>query len=199
MKRYNDFFDNAPYWKVFLFGIIFFGAVTFGFFYCIVEKSMPEFTKLIMFKMSGVMGGLMGLLYTLIVYMSRQSAKFWVAAKDLENKLNEADTPEKIRVLIVEGFESLKKLASGTPHYYEIGRLSSMLIIKQKMLENIKSTTIIPNPTWDKTLELLQKHNTIRISTSDIDTFKKILDSIGLKYNTKVDGEELTRFTLELK
>lgn len=37
-------------------------------------------------------------------------------------------------------------------------------------------TTIIPNPTWGKTLGLLQERGSIRISSVDNETFKKLLD-----------------------
>lgn len=59
----------------------------------------------------------------------------------------------------------------------------------------VNSTTVIMNPSWGKTLELLQQHGSIRISTTDVETFKKLLDSINLQYTTIEDGI-LTRFTL---
>lgn len=61
----------------------------------------------------------------------------------------------------------------------------------------VNVTTIIPNPTWGKTLDLLQHHKSIRINTSDADKFKAIIEATGLKYSTKEDGKDLTRFTLE--
>jgi hypothetical protein len=60
-----------------------------------------------------------------------------------------------------------------------------------------KVTTIIPNPTWAQTLELLHQKGTLRINTSDSDTFKNLLNSMGLKYSTEEEPEKkLTRFTL---
>lgn len=64
----------------------------------------------------------------------------------------------------------------------------------------MKSTTIIINPTWGKTLELFQEKGSIRISSSDTDKFKNLLNSINLKYSTEDDLEKkLTRFTLLAK
>lgn len=61
----------------------------------------------------------------------------------------------------------------------------------------MKATTIIPNPTWGKILELIQKHGTIRIDSTSSDTFKKLLESINLKYSIEDDVEKgLSRFTL---
>lgn len=60
----------------------------------------------------------------------------------------------------------------------------------------MKSTTIIPNPTWGKVLDTLQEKGTIRIDTGSIETLKKLLDVIQLKYTMKEDGKNLTRFTL---
>jgi hypothetical protein len=58
-------------------------------------------------------------------------------------------------------------------------------------------TTIIPNPSWGKTLELLQANGTIRISSSDKKTFQKLLKSIKLEHTTEDNTEtKLTRFTL---
>lgn len=58
-------------------------------------------------------------------------------------------------------------------------------------------TTIIMAPTWGKTLELLQEKGTLRINSSDNETFKNLLNSINLKYTTEEDAQtKLTRFTL---
>jgi hypothetical protein len=38
----------------------------------------------------------------------------------------------------------------------------------------MKVTTMIPNPSWGKTLELLQEKKTIRISSIDSETFEKM-------------------------
>ena len=57
--------------------------------------------------------------------------------------------------------------------------------------------TIIPTPTWEKTLELFQEKGIIRISSSDSETFKNLLNSINLKYSSEDDAEtKLTRFTI---
>jgi hypothetical protein len=63
-------------------------------------------------------------------------------------------------------------------------------------LNNMKTTEIIPNPSWGKVLEIFQSKGTIRIDTPSSDTFKKLLDSINLKYVTQEDGKNLTRFTI---
>ena len=61
----------------------------------------------------------------------------------------------------------------------------------------MKNTTIIPNPSWGKTLELLQEKKTIRISSCDSETFEKLLNSINLKFVKEDDlTTKLSRFTL---
>lgn len=61
----------------------------------------------------------------------------------------------------------------------------------------MKATTIIPNPTWGKTLELLQQKGTIRIDTASRETFENLLNSINLKFLVEDDIDtKLTRFTL---
>jgi len=64
-------------------------------------------------------------------------------------------------------------------------------------LYKMKSTTIIPNPSWGKTLELLQEKKTIRISSCDSEPFEKLLNSIKIKFVKEDDlTTKLTRFTL---
>jgi hypothetical protein len=61
----------------------------------------------------------------------------------------------------------------------------------------MKVTTMIPNPSWGKTLELLQEKKTIRISSIDSETFEKLLNSINLKFVKENDlTTKLTRFTI---
>jgi hypothetical protein len=61
----------------------------------------------------------------------------------------------------------------------------------------MRVTTIIPNPTWGKTLEILQEKGSIRIDTNSSETFKSLLNSISLKYTVSDDLDtKLTRFTL---
>ena len=56
---------------------------------------------------------------------------------------------------------------------------------------------MIPNPSWGKTLELLQEKKTIRISSIDSETFEKLLNSINLKFVKENDlTTKLTRFTI---
>lgn len=59
----------------------------------------------------------------------------------------------------------------------------------------MKTTTIIPNPTWGDTLQLLEVRKSIRINKTDSDKFRTILDAVGYRYET-VDDEHFTRFTL---
>lgn len=61
----------------------------------------------------------------------------------------------------------------------------------------MKIITIIPNPTWGKTLELFQEKKSIRLLSSDADNFKKLLDSVNFKYTTEEDLEKkYSRFIL---
>lgn len=60
----------------------------------------------------------------------------------------------------------------------------------------MKTTTIIPNPSWGKVLDSLQENGTIRIDTGSAETFKNLLNAINANYTTEEDGKDLTRFTL---
>lgn len=65
------------------------------------------------------------------------------------------------------------------------------------IVKTIDITTIIMSPSWGQILDLIQEKGTIRISSSDNDNFKKLLDSVNLKYKVEEDEEKkLTRFTL---
>lgn len=61
----------------------------------------------------------------------------------------------------------------------------------------VKTTTIIMNPTWGKTLELFQERGKIKISTADADKFKAILSGADIKYvATDLEGgSEATKLT----
>jgi hypothetical protein len=65
----------------------------------------------------------------------------------------------------------------------------------------MKITTIIPTPTWGKTLELFQSKGSIKLLESDSEKFKSILDAAGLSYETEtIKGEKemvFTKFTLK--
>jgi hypothetical protein len=64
-------------------------------------------------------------------------------------------------------------------------------------MKTVEATTIIANPSWGKCLELFQEKGNIRLLTTDSDAFKKILESIKLKYSFEDDIEtKLTRFIL---
>lgn len=69
-------------------------------------------------------------------------------------------------------------------------------------MAKLKITTIVTKPTWGKTLALFQEKGSIRIPTSDSETFRKILDAIPLmKYSVEEDPNveakhKLTRFIL---
>lgn len=59
----------------------------------------------------------------------------------------------------------------------------------------MKTTTIIPAPTWGDTLQLLERKKSVRINTSDATKFMTILDAVGYQYETSEEGV-FTRFTL---
>ncbi len=61
----------------------------------------------------------------------------------------------------------------------------------------LNTVTIIPNPTWEQTLDLLKTKKSIRINTKDYEKFTQILNSIPLNYIVEHDYKSrLTRFTL---
>ncbi len=84
-----------------------------------------------------------------------------------------------------------------TMYEAEINDVIYSFHINELKSKNMKITNIIEKPTWGKTLQLLQEKGTLRINSSDSETFENLLNSINLKYFKQSDEEsKLTRFTL---
>lgn len=74
-------------------------------------------------------------------------------------------------------------------------RFLRMSLLEYKIVA-MKKTLIIPNPTWGKIIDLLQTHGHVKIDTPSSDKLKRIIDVIGLSYETEQLEGELTKFTL---
>jgi hypothetical protein len=129
MKKTIDlFFDEAPYWQVFLVLSILLSLFIFSFISIFSFKEMVSFSLL--FKLTIGLGMLFGFMGTLMTRTSRKSAIFWVKSKDLSCKINIAETKKEIEKLYYHDLNELKKISFGGSHYEEVRRLSTIMEVK---------------------------------------------------------------------
>lgn len=126
---------NAPFWKILGLSFLFMSLISYWFITSVIGTKEPLFTQFIIIKISCVMGGIMGLMYSLINHMSNQSKKFWDYAEVFDYKIHNTKALDDLEKLYTNEFEYLKTLASGSPHYQELKRLYSMLAIKIETLK----------------------------------------------------------------
>ncbi len=127
--------DTASYWKVYLFGFIFFSLITYTAFILsnnqlniIHKKSFND----IVIKVSIGFGLFFSGFICLMTKMARDSKKFWETAKALELKIDEANTKEELDRIWANEFKSLRDLCGGE---FQLGasiRLHTIFVTKYK-------------------------------------------------------------------
>jgi len=132
MKTINTFFDKAPLWKVYIFGWLFAGGFTF-----LLFQFFPDGTELVRdpivnLKIGGLMGLLFGLMFVLMISMTRKSQKFWDYSKEVQELIDAAETKEELGSIYKGEFQSLIELAQGGPHQYELKRQYAIMQTKYK-------------------------------------------------------------------
>lgn len=138
MKKTIDyFFDEAPYWQVFvalfiLLVIVIFSIFSFLFDFIIVELSVDI---LLIGKLTLTLALSFAFVGTLLTYIGRKSVLFWKEAKKLFNKLDEAETKETIDEIFNNDFQVLRKMSFGGAHYGELKRLHTIMQTKYKYLK----------------------------------------------------------------
>jgi hypothetical protein len=133
MKKINNFFDRAPLWQIYIFGVVFIGGFTFCLFELIPKSnSINPLTTVINIRIGLMLGLIFGLMITSMVSMMRKSTKFWDLAKILEDKIDLSETKEFLDDIYNNDFQILKESGQGRPHYDEIRRLYTIMKTKYK-------------------------------------------------------------------
>jgi hypothetical protein len=133
MKKINNFFDRAPLWQIYIFGVVFTGGFTFCLFKFIPSAdSINPLTTIIYIKIGLILGLIFGLMITLMTSMMRKSTKFWDLSKILEDKIDLSETKKSLDDIYNNDFQILKELGQGRPHYDEIRRLYTIMKTKYK-------------------------------------------------------------------
>jgi hypothetical protein len=133
MKKINNFFDRAPLWQIYIFGVVFTGGFTFCLFTFIPSSdSINPLTTIVNIKIGLTLGLIFGLMITLMTSMMRKSTKFWDLAETLEGKIDLSETKESLDNLFNNDFQTLRELGQGRPHYDETRRLYTIMKTKYK-------------------------------------------------------------------
>jgi hypothetical protein len=136
MKKINNFFDKAnlllvyPVMATFVSIITFFSLIILG-----RAVGAPEQPDIILIKISLLMGLMMGLPVTAMIYMMRKSAEFWKMAEEVGKKVDDAETKDELRHIMDNEFVELRKRSGGGIHYTELRRLVAIMTTKAKYIK----------------------------------------------------------------
>jgi hypothetical protein len=134
-KTINLFFDEAPYWQVIVVLFVLFSVFIFSFIslFSITEHFSINLSLII--KLSLTLGLIFGFIGGSLTYIGRKSMLFWEESKKLCCKIDDAKTKETLDEIFNNGFQELKKMSFGTPHYEELRRLYTIMKTKYKYLK----------------------------------------------------------------
>lgn len=139
MKRISNFLDNASMWKVYIASYIFATLFTFLIFTCLnpimTTEGQKMFTTVVTLKISASAGVLFGLMFALMISMSRSSDRFWKYSEVVKNLIDEAETKEALKGIYNNEFTRLKEMMGGRPHLEEVRRLKAILDTKYKYIK----------------------------------------------------------------
>ncbi len=123
---------NTPYWKLFILSYIAF--TIFSFIICEIVGDSKIFTHLVNIKIGLSVSIFTAIIFTLTTNSLRSSDKFWRLANEVETKLDNANSKDELKLIYDNELEQLKKLAGGSPHYYEVKRLYTIANTKYKFV-----------------------------------------------------------------
>lgn len=133
MKSINNFFDKAPLWKIYIFGWTLFSLFTFAMFeWVTILISGTVLPTIVNLKIGATTGILFGLMFMLMISMTRKSSKFWDYSKEVESLIDKAETKEELGSIYKGEFQSLRELAQGGPHLSELTRQYTIIQTKYK-------------------------------------------------------------------
>ncbi len=138
MKKLNNFLDNAPMWKVYIFSYLVTTLFMFLIFSCFNPLMTTEgqniFTMTVILKVSALTGILFGLMLALMISMMRSSNRFWNYSEEVAKLINEAETKDALKGIYKNEFNKLREMMGGRPHLEEVKRLYAILETKHKYI-----------------------------------------------------------------
>ena len=128
MNKINNFFDEAPLWKVYIFGyissflIIFLVPLTLDF---MLNGKGSSFLSHIYIMFSIGVSFLVACLFVILVSNQRKNKRFWKKAKDVERLILTSKSLMQLDIIFHNDFKELKDL-SFLGHQDELKRLESL-------------------------------------------------------------------------
>jgi hypothetical protein len=128
MNKINKFFDEAPLWKVYIFGyissflIIFLVPLTLDF---MLNGKGSSFLSDIYIMFSIGVSFLVACLFVILVSNQRKNKRFWKKAKDVERLILTSKSLMQLDIIFHNDFKELKDL-SFLGHQDELKRLESL-------------------------------------------------------------------------
>jgi len=139
MKKLNNFLDNAPMWKVYIFSYLVTTLFMFLIFSCfnplMTTEGQKIFTMTVILKVSALTGILFGLMLALMISMMRSSSRFWKYSEEVAKLINEAETKDALKGIYKNEFSKLREMMGGRPHLEEVKRLYAILETKHKYIK----------------------------------------------------------------
>ena len=132
MKTINNFFTKAKFWKILIFHYILFFWIFIGIAELTFDKSFV--VSLIMIKVGAVMAFFMSLMASSLVWLSRQSVKFWDEARVLRESVETTNDIDGLNRLYND-LVHLNKIAGGGPHCSEVISIKDIIDTKIKMIK----------------------------------------------------------------
>lgn len=131
MKKFNNFLEKAPLWKVFVFSFILCFIVYTPILGLITNKSYLT----LMFSIGIAISALISVLFSLMMSQIRKSNAFWKYAEEVEKLIENAETKESINSILNKEWLTLLDLPMGGAHYHEIHRLRAIISTKSKYIK----------------------------------------------------------------
>lgn len=116
MKLLDYLFTKAKLILVFLYTFIFFTLIAF----LVGVMFADNVTSLKIFTFGIFVGCMGGILFTYFIYQSRLSDKFYAYYYVVEEKVNNANSPEELNKILDNEIKVLRKLSQGGYHTHKI-------------------------------------------------------------------------------
>jgi hypothetical protein len=136
MKKTIDlFFEEAPYWQVFI--VLFILTSIFSFSLISLFSITEQFVinLFLVFKLTIALGFLFSIMGSLLTYMGRKSIVFWEKSKKISCKIDSAKTKEELDNIFINEFQELRKISMGKPHNEELLRLYTIMKTKHEYVK----------------------------------------------------------------
>ena len=140
MKKLNNFLDKAPLLQIYIFGYFVTGLFVASLFYFIpriesTDQSTLVFSGINCIKMGALSGILFGLMFVLMISLTRKSQKFWEYAKEVEALLEKTETKDELQSIFDNEFQTLRKLCQGGSQIGELQKHYQTLKVKYKYVK----------------------------------------------------------------